>query len=306
MTLTEIEKSFPRPSHPRSSNSVAEYGYCGIVRVALMDFYISSQQLYTEELRGTTWPLQMVWFSLSFGSYGLATWINTLFVAVHLENVYFNALLFALANLPGNILAAALMDRIGRSALLISSVVAAAGSLMFFAWFAYTLSPAGIVVSACSFQCFVIAAWNTIDCMSSELFPTSVRSTGLGVCAASGRIGAMVAQFVNGSLVEKPVRLLLVASATLLLGALTPCLLPSSADMTGQPVHDDVVVVVNDDGRRSRSGLAKSSFQEREQLHPKSKNNPQGTLSRDGGPKPFGTNAYQNFEVGRITTSSNV
>jgi hypothetical protein len=34
--------------------------------------------------------------------------------------------------------------------------------------------------------------------------------------------------------------LLLVASATLVLGAVTPCLLPNGGDMTGQPVHDVV------------------------------------------------------------------
>jgi MFS family permease len=181
----------------------------------------------------------LVWFSLSFGSYGLLTWINTLFVQVHLKNVYFNALLFAFSNLPGNLMTAILMDRVGRSAMLIGSVLAAAASLIGFAWCAFVLFPTGIVLSACTFQCFTIAAWNTIDCMTSELFPTTVRSTGMGVCAASGRIGAMVAQFVNGALIANPVRLLLVASMTLMLGALTPCLLPN-ADMMGQPVHDNL------------------------------------------------------------------
>jgi hypothetical protein len=76
--------------------------------------------------------------------------------------------------------------------------------------------------------------------MTSELFPTTVRSSGMGMCAASGRVGAMVAQFVNGALIADPVRLLLVASVTLLLGALTPSLLPGGGDMTGQPVHDFV------------------------------------------------------------------
>jgi len=193
----------------------------------------------------------MVWFSLSFGSYGLLTWINTLFFQVHLENVYFNALLFSLSNLPGNLLSAWLMDRAGRSTLLIGSVVAAALSLIVFAFVAYTrdnaessidkLSAGWIVGSACAFQCFTISAWNAIDVMTSELFPTTVRSTGLGVCAASGRIGAMLAQFVNGALVEQPVRLLLVAAGTLLLGALTPGLLPAASDRTGQPVVDLIV-----------------------------------------------------------------
>ena len=292
LTLSEIEHCFPRsPSFHQRTSGIAEYGYCGIVRIAMLDFYISSQQLYTAELRGTTWPLMMVWFSLSFGSYGLVTWINTLFVQVHLENVYFNSLLFALANLPGNLLAAALMDRIGRSALLVSSILAAASSLVFFAWCAYTLSPPGIVLSACSFQCFIIAAWNTIDCMSSELFPTTVRSTGLGVCAASGRVGAMIAQFVNGYLVDKPVELLLVSSITLLLGAATPCLLPPGAsDMTGQPVHDDVVEV---GGRRNHHQYhdSSSSIQERQKLHQKEEKDEDII------------DTYQKFNLGRVPSN---
>jgi hypothetical protein len=71
----------------------------------------------------------------------------------------------------------------------------------------------------------------------------------MGVCAASGRIGAMVAQLINGALVKDPVRLLLVASATLMLGAFTPCWLPG--DMTGQPVNDDVRATVRSDRNAS-------------------------------------------------------
>jgi MFS family permease len=207
------------------------------------DFIHSASKLYTPSLKRTTLPLQMVWFSLSFGSYGLLTWINTIFVQVHLQNVYFNALLFAASNLPGNIITALWMDRIGRGVMLIGSIVTAATSLIVFAFFAAHPSQTGIVLSACCFQCFTIAAWNAIDTMTSELFPTLVRSTGLGICTASGRVGAMVAQFVNGALINqgRPVLLLLVASATLVLGAVTPCLLPNGGDMTGQPVHDDVL-----------------------------------------------------------------
>mgnify|MGYP005844232839 CR=1 FL=1 len=216
------------------------------IRIALADFWISTNKLYKPDVQSTTLPLQMVWFSLSFGSYGLMTWINTLFFAVHLEDVYFNALLFALANLPGNLLTGYLMDRIGRAKLLVGSILSASMSLLSFALFASattneTAPPNtyGIVLSACSFQCFTIAAWNTIDVMTSELFPTTVRSTGMGVCAASGRIGAMVAQFVNGALVDRPVRLLVVAAVTLGMGSLTPFLLPRHGDMTGLALAED-------------------------------------------------------------------
>jgi MFS transporter, VNT family, synaptic vesicle glycoprotein 2 len=222
---------------------------------AVHDFSASTSKLYTPQMRSTTWPLQMVWFSLSFGSYGLMTWINTLFVQVHLENVYFNALLFAASNLPGNILAALLMDKVGRARLLTGSILAASLSLVAFAFVAAhqvsdgdtsdgnnanphatTISASWIVFAACSFQCFTIASWAAIDVLTSELFPTSIRSTGMGVCTATGRIGAMMAQFVNGALVSSPVRLLLTAAGALFIGAVTPIFLP--ADQSGRPVQD--------------------------------------------------------------------
>ncbi|KAL3929154.1 MAG: hypothetical protein SGBAC_012335 [Bacillariaceae sp.] len=241
LTVEELRQAFPpratissHASHPASAAS----SWWGMITLAMDDFVVSARQLYTPQLKSTTLPLQMVWFSLSFGSYGLLTWVNTIFVEVHLKNVYFNALLFAFSNLPGNILTAVYMDKVSRGGMLTYAILASAASLVGFALGAFSMNSFWIVASACSFQCFTVAAWNTIDTMTTELFPTTVRSTGMGICAASGRVGAMVAQFVNGALVAEPVRLLLVASVTLLFGALTPAMLPAGGDMTGQPVQD--------------------------------------------------------------------
>jgi Sugar (and other) transporter len=215
---------------------------------ACREFGESARLLYVvPELLPTTANLQVIWFALSFGSYGLTTWINLLFEQVHLQNVYTNALLFALANLPGNVISAFLMDRgsSGRSRLLTGSLLAAATSLVAFAAAATRPEPSRlwIVGSACTFQACTISAWNAVDVLSSELFPTQVRATGMGMCAASGRFGAMLAQTVNGFLVGSPARLLLVAATTLLVGAVSPTFLP---DATGRPVADRV-----DGGRRT-------------------------------------------------------
>lgn len=242
LTVQDLERAFSkRPDHCEKVSTLSTNDSSSIqkIRQAWTEFSISCRQLYTSpNLRPVTWPLQIAWFSLSFGSYGLLTWINTIFVEVHLHNVYQNALLFAASNLPGNIITGIWMDRVKRGHMLQASIIASALCLVFFAIFSQTQSQFGIVASACAFQCFTIAAWNTIDCMTSELFPTYVRSSGMAVCAASGRIGAMVAQFVNGYLIQSPVRLLLTSSLTLLLGALTPLLLPSDGDLTGQSVPD--------------------------------------------------------------------
>lgn len=264
-TNTNLENFNLRHDSTNTTTPV-EVSWLRTMQLTYTEFMLSTSQLYTKNLQSTTIPLQIIWFSLSFGSYGLLTWINTLFEKVHLRNIYFNALLFSLSNLPGNILSAFFMDTVGRSRLLSGSILIAAMSLISFAYEAsmedgndddstktdrrnatadngdddsVRSNKMLIVISACVFQCFTISAWNAIDVITSELFPTSVRATGMGVCAATGRIGAMLAQFINGYLVSHPTRLLLVAAGTLTLGSIIPAWLPD--DQTGRSVQDYTV-----------------------------------------------------------------
>mmetsp|Transcript_16324 Transcript_16324/g.35451 ORF Transcript_16324/g.35451 Transcript_16324/m.35451 type:complete len:316 (-) Transcript_16324:111-1058(-) len=241
----ELMQQYPR----QRRSSIASPSRSNIGRMT-SEALQATKGLYHRNLRnGVTVPLQFIWFSLSFGSYGLLTWINSIFVKVHLQDLYFNELLFAAANLPGNILAGGLIDRIGRRLLLTLAMGCSALSLAAFAYFAKGSDSNGaggdgsvntvmIVLCACSFQAFSIAGWNALDTISGEVFPTSVRSTGMGVCTASGRIGALLAQFVNAALVNQPVLLLSVASATLLVGAASPCLLEGD-DMARKGLEDD-------------------------------------------------------------------
>ena len=219
------------------------------------NFWISMRLLYKKPLQRITWPLQGVWFALSFGSYGLLIWINTLFEQVNLQNIYFNALIFALSNLPGNLLSTMLLDTAGRTIVLVTSLMAAALSLLAFAYIANvmddhdndhdgndhnssSLPKSLIVISACSFQCCTVIAWNTIAVMTPELYPTTVRNSGVALCGASGRLGALVAQIINGFTVHSPVRMLSIAAATLLFGAMSPALLPP--DKTRQTIDDQL------------------------------------------------------------------
>ena len=243
LQIDELAQQYPQSQTNRFTVGGRNFD----IKSALADGIKSTKDLYSPNLRkGITIPLQMIWFALSFGSYGLLTWINSIFVQINLSNVYFNALLFAAANLPGNILAGALLDRIGRRRLLTLAMGCSALSLIIFAHYSQVrpdvnvpnANTAMIVLSACSFQALSIAAWNAIDTITGEEFPTSVRSTGLGICTASGRIGALIAQFVNSWLIDEPARLLLVASATLLFGAASPMLLEGE-DMARRSLEDN-------------------------------------------------------------------
>ena len=85
------------------------------------------------------------------------------------------------------------------------------------------------------FNAFATSSWNALDIMSTEIFPTDVRSTVMGYLSATGRIGAIVGQFVNASLIENPTLLILSSGFIMVLGTIAPMFLP---DMRGQHLQE--------------------------------------------------------------------
>ncbi|KAL7542292.1 hypothetical protein ACHAXR_013393 [Thalassiosira sp. AJA248-18] len=271
------------------------------------------QKLYSPQLlTRTTLPLQMIWFSLSFGTYGITTWINTLFVEIHLQNIYFNSFLFALANLPGNFLSIIYSDRWGRKRMLVGSLIGAAGGLAGFATLVYCgagdgngkdgsssqsdskARAYGIVLSACIFQMFSIVSWNAIDILTGELFPTRVRSAGMGVCTACGRFGAMFAQFVNARLMmaggdegsTASASVLVVAASTLLMGAGMPLFL--ERDMALGELKDEITEESSSNKSVILGCMSKLKGQ-KDHLS-------DDEMDRDCGLRSRGLNEYQSFQ----------
>lgn len=174
--------------------------------------------LFNKKLLPSTLVYMFIWFTLSFGSYGISTWITVLFEDVGIGNVYASAFIFALANLPGNIVSILYVEQIGRRQLLYYGMLLAGVSTIGFA--VGTSVPALVVICATLFNAFSVAGWNALDCMSVENFPTEIRTSAMGVLAASGRIGAISAQFVNGSLEDNVPLLLFVTSGCMILGGI--------------------------------------------------------------------------------------
>lgn len=54
-------------------------------------------------LKRSTIVLVVVWFSLSYGTYGVATWNNQLFADVGLSNPYLCSFIYSISTLPGNV-----------------------------------------------------------------------------------------------------------------------------------------------------------------------------------------------------------
>lgn len=64
------------------------------------------------KLLRSTAVLVVVWFTISYGTYGVATWNNQLFADVGLRNPYLCSFIFALSNLPGNVASILLVERV--------------------------------------------------------------------------------------------------------------------------------------------------------------------------------------------------
>jgi MFS family permease len=195
---------------------------------------VSISHLFSRALLPSTLIYMCIWFSLSFGSYGLSTWITVLFEDIGMGNVYASAFIFAMANLPGNIASLMYIDKVGRRRFLAAGMGLAALSAVGFA--EGTSAPAVVILCATLFNAFSVAGWNALDCMSVENFPTEVRTSAMGMLAASGRIGAICAQFVNGSLEKNVPVLLFVTSGCMMLGGIAALFTPH--DATGHALAD--------------------------------------------------------------------
>ena len=133
------------------------------------------------------------------------------------------------------------VDIYGREKILVWGMVLSAISAVGFAIGSYledenrsNVSVSGIcinsfvILSAMCYSAFSVSSWNSLDCISVETFDTRIRPTSMGVLAAFGRIGAIVAQFIFGYLEHQVLLLLCITAAMMLLGAYCCQLLPET------------------------------------------------------------------------------
>lgn len=111
-----------------------------------------------------------------------------------------------LAQIPGIMLASGLIDIVGRRRLVIIGLGGGTATLFLFSMFANSVqafennirSAVALGLACCYSICLCVG-----DCLSTESFPTKVRSTGRGVCVATGRIAGFSIQFLYGPLINE-------------------------------------------------------------------------------------------------------
>ena len=109
-------------------------------------------------MRKTTLTLCIVWFSITFGYYGITIWLPNYLDAKDIPNIdaASNLLWMGLAELPGLAMANFLIDRIGRKYSLGVSMIGCAISSICFG-FANNLTSV-IALSMCIYF-FIVQAW---------------------------------------------------------------------------------------------------------------------------------------------------
>ena len=169
--------------------------------------------LWTRAPWRTTLMLWAAWFAIGLAYYGLFVYLPTIFVDRGLSFVqtYGYTFILALAQIPGYLSAAWLVERWGRRRTLVSYLAASAAFSLLFA-FADLL--ALVVAAACLVSFFSLGGWAALYAYTPESYPTRLRATGMGWASAMTRIAAVLVTLFGASVIAGSLTLALVIFAS--------------------------------------------------------------------------------------------
>ncbi|XP_076868700.1 synaptic vesicle glycoprotein 2A isoform X1 [Brachyhypopomus gauderio] len=140
--------------------------------------------------------------------------------------IYFVSFLGTLAVLPGNIVSALLMDKIGRLRMLAGSSVISCVSCFFLS---FGNSESAMIALLCLFGGISIASWNALDVLTVEVYPSDKRTTAFGflnaLCKLAAVLGISIFQSFVGITKAVPI---LFASGALAAGSFLALKLPET------------------------------------------------------------------------------
>lgn len=181
--------------------------------------------LLSPALRRRTIFLMSAWLLISISYYGIFVYLPVKLAGEGFGFIRGEVFLvvLALAQLPGYALAAYGVERWGRKATLIGFLLlSAAGSL------AYALGQSTeLVVAATLLMNFaLLGTWGAIYALTPEIYPTSLRASGMGTAGAIARVGGLLAPSMVAPIMATSFTTALgVISGLLLLAALSVSLI---------------------------------------------------------------------------------
>ena len=188
--ILSLEKKLGVPSKPFEPEFVED---------ATPIFKLNVLTLWTKNFRVRTIMLWLAWFGIVFSYYGIFMWLPSIVFAQGFEVVktFEYVLIMTLAQLPGYVTAAFLVDIIGRRYTL-SLFLLMSGVCAYF--FGNAATSQELLGWGAAMSFFNLGAWGVIYTYTPELYPTAIRALGSGWAAGFGRIGGMIAPMLVGVL----------------------------------------------------------------------------------------------------------
>ena len=156
---------------------------------------VSFSQLWSNPFAKRTLMLWLIWFGIVYSYYGIFTWLPSLLVkqGYSIVQSFEYVLVMILAQLPGYIAAAWLVEKLGRKWTLAGFIGLCAISAYFFGQ-ANTVTL--IMFWGCLMSFFNLGAWGVLYTYTPEQYPTNIRAFGSGWASAVGRMGGIIAPLV--------------------------------------------------------------------------------------------------------------
>jgi putative MFS transporter len=158
--------------------------------------------VWSANFRKSTITLWILWFVVVFSYYGIFLWLPSVMVlkGFSLVKGFEYVLIMTLAQLPGYFTAAYFIEKFGRKFVLVTYLLLTAFSAI---WFSSASTEAMLIAAGISLSFFNLGAWGAMYAYTPELYPTSVRSTGVGLAASFGRVGGIIGPYLVGLLVSR-------------------------------------------------------------------------------------------------------
>lgn len=161
----------------------------------------SVRELFTEARALLTLMLWTVFFFSLFGMYVLASWLPTVFSGIGWEmaEAIRTVSWFWLGGIFGGLVAGALIDRFGAYRVLVPGFVVAAACTAAIGLAVDSTDNGALVLMVVLIAGFgVVGAQLAMTALAADLYPTSLRSTGIGWGLGVGRMGAVISPIAGG------------------------------------------------------------------------------------------------------------
>lgn len=150
----------------------------------------SVRELLTRYLSQTL-VLWAAWFLLAFGYYGAFLWLPSIVAArgYGVVKTFEYTFAMSLAQLPGYLTAAYLIERWGRKN---SLLLFFAGSAISAVAFALAPGTASLIAAGVALNFFNLGAWGLIYAYTPESYPPDLKATGMGSSGSMARLGMII------------------------------------------------------------------------------------------------------------------